>query len=157
MTEPKIVLWSDGNDSEFAISLIPENDSGSNPSFVIKTNDKVSYSKKIDESVCMDGYTYNWKHTLSQWVQFHFGNQTVVKIPDSIIEHEPVIVKKPEPKRISFRKSYFKLSKITIKPKQRTGISKGVLKCHYCNLKYCLEEERKQHEEFWHNDKSNKG
>ena len=27
------------------------------------------------------------------------------------------------------------------------------LKCHFCNLKYCLEEERKQHEEFWHGNK----
>ena len=27
------------------------------------------------------------------------------------------------------------------------------LKCHFCNLKYCLQEERKQHEEFWHSNK----
>jgi hypothetical protein len=110
--------------------------------------------KKIDESVCMDGYTYNWKHTLAQWVQFHFGNQIVLNIPDSAIEHQPV--KRVEPKRTKFRTSYIKptkQSKIINKPRQMAGLSRGVLKCHYCNLKYCLEEERKQHEEFWHIDK----
>lgn len=30
---------------------------------------------------------------------------------------------------------------------------KPTLKCHFCNLKYCLGEERKDHEEFWHRDK----
>jgi hypothetical protein len=156
MTEPRIELWSDESDSEFAISLTPLNGRGSSPTFVIKTNDKASYSKKIDESVFMDGYTYNWKHTLAQWVQFHFGNQFVVNIPDSTIEHEYVNVKRPEPKRTRFRPHYLKLakpSKIHTKPKPRSGISQGVLKCHYCNLKYCLEEERKQHEKFWHSNK----
>lgn len=154
MTEPRIELWSDESDTEFAISMTPESDSNPSHTYVIKTNDRASYSKKIDESVCMDGYTYNWKHTLAQWVQFHFGNQIVLNIPDSTIEHQPV--KRPEPKRTKFRTSYIKPtkpSKIINKPRQRMGISQGVLKCHYCNLKYCLEEERKQHEEFWHIDK----
>ena len=31
------------------------------------------------------------------------------------------------------------------------------LKCHFCNLKYCLDDERKQHEEFWHSDKLSPG
>ena len=39
--------------------------------------------------------------------------------------------------------------KVKNKPPPKPG-----LKCHFCNLKYCLEEERKQHEEFWHTIKS---
>jgi len=27
------------------------------------------------------------------------------------------------------------------------------LKCRFCNLKYSLEEEREQHEQFWHSKK----
>jgi len=162
MTEPRIELWSNNNDSEFAISLTTEQGPSSKPSFVIKTDEKSSYSKKIDESVCMDGYTYDWKHTLAQWVHFHFGNQVVVNIPSPIpiVEHQREPPKEPEPKRTGFRKSYFKpprlsktIAKSKSKSKPRTGISQGVLKCHYCNLKYCLEEEREQHEEFWHSDK----
>ena len=38
--------------------------------------------------------------------------------------------------------------KVKNKPPPKPG-----LKCHFCNLKYCLEEERKQHEEFWHSNK----
>ena len=39
-----------------------------------------------------------------------------------------------------------------IKVKNKSHTKPG-LKCHFCNLKYCLEEERKQHEEFWHSNK----
>jgi hypothetical protein len=38
--------------------------------------------------------------------------------------------------------------KVKNKPPPKPG-----LKCHFCNLKYCLEEERIQHEEFWHSNK----
>lgn len=104
----------------------------------------------------MDGYTYDWRHTLAQWVQFHFGNQPTVRIPDSAIAHESVSTPEPKLKRPGFRKSFFKLNRRRNKSAKqaRTGISQGELKCHYCNLKYCLEEERTEHEKFWHNDKN---
>ena len=41
---------------------------------------------------------------------------------------------------------------LVIKVKNKPSPKPG-LKCHFCNLKYCLEEERKQHEEFWHSNK----
>jgi uncharacterized ferredoxin-like protein len=41
---------------------------------------------------------------------------------------------------------------LVIKVKNKPSPKPG-LKCGYCNLKYCLEEERKQHEEFWHGNK----
>lgn len=37
--------------------------------------------------------------------------------------------------------------KMKTKPSPKPG-----LKCRFCNLKYCLEEERKQHEGFWHSN-----
>ena len=40
----------------------------------------------------------------------------------------------------------------TIKVKRKQPPKPG-LKCHFCNLKYCLEEERNEHEEFWHSNK----
>ena len=40
----------------------------------------------------------------------------------------------------------------TIKVKRKLPPKPG-LKCHFCNLKYCLEEERNEHEEFWHSNK----
>jgi len=67
MAEPRIQLWTDDSNSEFAIFL--------NSDYVIKTNQKIKYTKMIDESVCMQGYDYDWKHTLTQWVTFLFGNK----------------------------------------------------------------------------------
>jgi hypothetical protein len=40
----------------------------------------------------------------------------------------------------------------TIKVKNKPAPKPG-LKCRFCNLKYCLEEERNEHEEFWHSNK----
>lgn len=42
------------------------------------------------------------------------------------------------------------------RPIPRKHTPKPELKCHFCNLKYCIEEERKEHEEFWHSDKIKK-
>ena len=41
---------------------------------------------------------------------------------------------------------------LVIKVKNKSPPKPG-LKCHFCNLKYCLEEEREQHEEFWHSNR----
>ena len=37
--------------------------------------------------------------------------------------------------------------------KAREARQKAELKCHFCNLKYCIEEERTEHEKFWHSNK----
>jgi hypothetical protein len=46
MTEPRIELWSDESDTDFAISMTPKSDPNPSHTYVIKTNEKGSYSKK---------------------------------------------------------------------------------------------------------------
>lgn len=95
-------LWTDDANAEFAIFL--------NSKFVIKTNQNANYSKIIDESPCMQGYTYDWKHTLTHWVNFHYGNEVSVNISDDISDVSPVDIqdsliqtqKKPKVKAIRY-------------------------------------------------------
>ena len=75
MTEPSMQLWTDDTSNEFAIFL--------NSKYVIRTNQSANYTKVIDESPCIQGYTYDWKHTLSHWVNYHFGNQVTVNIANA--------------------------------------------------------------------------
>jgi hypothetical protein len=151
MTEPSMQLWTDHTNNEFAILL--------NSKYVIRTSQNANYTKMIDESPCMQGYTYDWKHTLSHWVNYHYGNQVVVNISDTSTVHnlEPgseVIQtsKKPNSKSTATRLhlTYFKPSRPKTESKTKLKLKPEVLKCHYCNLKYFLEEERKEHEKFWH-------
>jgi hypothetical protein len=155
MTEPSMQLWTDDTSNEFAIFL--------NSKYVIRTNQSANYTKVIDESPCMQGYTYDWKHTLSHWVNYHFGNQVTVNIANACTVDNsktefldvqtlkgPDTKLKAEAKVRRLHLTYFdhpknkSESKAKIKPKTET------LKCHYCNSKYFLDEERKEHEKFWH-------
>ena len=125
-----------------------------NSYYVIKTNQKTKFTKMIDESAFMQGYSYDRKYTLAQWVNYHFGNQVLVNIS------ETASILNPEPQQeqvLSNRKgiTYFLPRSKSTSPITESGLElkpKG-LKCHFCNLKYCLDDERKQHEEFWHSDK----
>lgn len=149
--ESRIQLWTDENDSEFAICLIPS--SASTPIFVIKTNEKVSYTKKIDESVCMQGYTYDWKHTLIHWVEHIYGNKIIMDVNPTIIESEKSAVKAKEKrtwKPVRYNISYGKRNSGRPAGMARSYLNKGSVKCRFCNLKYFLEEERNEHEQFWH-------
>jgi hypothetical protein len=76
MVESRIQLWTDETQAEFAILL-------KNSHYVIKTNEKTEFTKMIDESALMQGYNYDWKYTLAQWVNYHFGNQALVKISET--------------------------------------------------------------------------
>jgi hypothetical protein len=107
MTEPSMQLWADDTNNELAIFLSSK--------YVIRTNQSANYTKVIDESPCMEGYTYDWKHTLSHWVNYHFGNQVTVNFANASTVDNP--------------KSEFVDVQI---------------------LKYFLEEERRDHEKFWH-------
>ena len=50
---------------------------------MVRTSQDAIYTKMIDESPCMQGYTYDWKHTLTHWVNFHYGNQVQFNISDA--------------------------------------------------------------------------
>lgn len=152
MSEPRIQLWTDDTTTEFAIFL--------DSNIVIKTNQDVQYTKKIDESVCMQGYTYDWKHTLSQWVNFLFANQFQLAPEKLHISNSPVIaVESVQDKKITLRKiriprprNYSK-TKTKLNQASSQKVKPNLIKCNYCNLKYYIDEERTEHEKFWHADK----
>lgn len=147
MAEPSIQLWTDEAEGEFAILL-------KNSHYVIKTNEKTEFTKMIDESAFMQGYSYDWKYTLSQWVNYHFGNQVLVNIS------ETTSILTPEPQKQKITKNQKGMKYYLLRSKPTSPIIDSTLelkpkglKCHFCNLKYCLDDERKQHERFWHSDK----
>lgn len=115
----------------------------------------------IDESPCMQGYTYDWKHTLSHWVNYHFGNQVTVNIANASTVDNPKIefldvqsLKGPDSKLKAKAKvkrlhlTYLDHSRNKSESKAKIKPKTEVLKCHYCNLKYFLDEERKEHEKL---------
>jgi hypothetical protein len=148
MSEPPIQLWTDDSNSEFAIF--------SNSNYMIRTNANVNYTKLVDESVCMQGYNYDWKHTLSQWVNFHFGNQ--LNLPDNLdvsnfqrvssgVQEKRKTERVRIPRPHNLHRETERISKLERKSKPK------LLKCTFCNLKFCINEERDDHEKFWHNNK----
>jgi len=140
-------LWTDDTISEFAIIYSSR--------LVIRTKESVQFTKMIDESPYIEGYELNWGHTLSQWVVFYLANKYAKLLGSNHgkdefrLELDP---KYPEiDTEVDNRLSWSYQPKL--KPKIKTIRQKAILKCHFCNLKYCLEEERKDHEEFWHGEK----
>jgi hypothetical protein len=144
-------LWADDTLSEFAIIY----DSRT----VIRTKEQGQYTKMIDRSKFVEGYELNWGYTLSQWVVFYLANNYAKLLTGSNNNNNN-------------NRSEFKLEeKLTdqiVHSDMEAGLSwlsrgekarprnvqpKATLKCHFCNLKYCLEEERMDHEQFWHSEK----
>jgi hypothetical protein len=151
MAEPQIQLWTDDSSSEFAIFL--------NSNYVIRTNQEVNYTKMVDESVCLQGFNYDWKHTLSQWVSYIFGNQ--LSLPENVdisssqqvSKYGTKVESKLERIKIPAQRTLHKKSskRPILKPKQKSKAK--LLKCNFCNLRFCIIEERDEHEKFWHSDK----
>jgi len=150
MSEPRIQLWADDTSSQFAIFL--------NSKYVIRTDEKAKYSKLIDESVCLQGYDYDWKHTLSQWVMYLFGNKLTLPNKPQILNLQKDVVESDKSKKESkhfhiprphnLRKSSTNISKTQTKAKSKS--KPAVIRCNFCNLKFCIDEERDEHERFWH-------
>lgn len=141
-------LWTDDTISEFAIIYRSR--------VVIRTKENVQFTKKIDESPYTEGYEINWGHTLSQWVVFYLANKYAKILLGSNQGKSEFKLeldsKNPEiDSEVDNRLSWSYSPRV--KSKIKTIQQKPVLKCHFCNLKYCLEEERKDHEEFWHSEK----
>ena len=131
MSQERMELWSNDSLTEFAIKF--------NSIFEVTTSNDLETMTKIDECLYRSGYEFDWHYTLSQWVVYFLANQFTalldINIPD---DHCEVY-------------SLYNVS-LAIKVKNKPPPKPG-LKCHFCNLKYCLEEEREQHEEFWHSNK----
>jgi hypothetical protein len=141
-------LWADNTLSEFAIIY--------DSKFVIRTKEQGQYTKMIDKSEFVDGYELNWGYTLSQWVVFYLANNYAKILtgsnPDKsefrLGETLDQIAHSDIDSSLSWLSRGDKIRTRRVQPK-------ATLKCHFCNLKYCLEEERSDHEKFWHSAKIN--
>jgi hypothetical protein len=130
MAEGRMELWSNGILSDFAIKFDSQ--------MVVKRSDNADLINLIDESPYKDGYDNDWHYTLAQWVTFYLSNKKQLQTADKD-EYD------------TSPRGYESFESKAMNPRP-----KPILKCHFCNLKYCLEVERKDHEEFWHSDKLSK-
>ena len=143
MGDQSMELWSNDILTEFAIKF--------NSAIVVKTSDNPDLIlKMIDESPYKDGYDLDWHYTLSQWVIYYLANKYVVSLDSKIYKQKEFDIHNVEDNEVNIS-SYTRVND-TIKVKRKLPPKPG-LKCHFCNLKYCLEEERNEHEEFWHSNK----
>ena len=135
-------LWSNDRLTEFTIKL--------NSVTVVTTSNNQDMMTKIDKCPYRSGYEFDWHYTLSQWVVYFLANKfTALVDSKSSLQKEFNIRDKED---IKVEVSLYPPFKCAIKVKNKPPPKPG-LKCHFCNLKYCLEEERIQHEEFWHGNK----
>jgi hypothetical protein len=141
MSQEWMELWSNDRLTEFTIKL--------NSVTVVTTSNNPDAMTKIDECPYRSGYEFDWHYTLSQWVVYFLANKfTALLDSKNSLQKEFDIRDVDNEVDISLYPPVNRTIKVKNKPPPKPG-----LKCHFCNLKYCLEEERKQHEEFWHNNK----
>jgi hypothetical protein len=119
MAEGRMEIWSNGILSDFAIKFDSQ--------MVVKTSDNADFNL-IDESPSKDGYDNDWHYTLAQWVTFYLSNKKQLQTADKD-EYDTSL------------RGYESFESKAMNPRPKPS-----LKCHFCNLKYCLEVERKDHE-----------
>jgi hypothetical protein len=140
MTQERMELLSNDRLTEFSIKF--------NSVIVVTTSINPEEMIKIDECPYRSGYEFDWHYTLSQWVVYCLANKFNALLgPKTSIKKE-FNIRDYEDGDVSLYIPVNGAIKVKTQPPPKPG-----LKCHFCNLKYCLEEERKQHEEFWHGGK----
>ena len=107
--------------------------------------------KRLDERPYKTGYDFNWYYTLSQWVIYYLANKYVIALDSKISEAKEFQINSDKNNEVD--SSLYARVNDTIKVKNKPAPKPG-LKCHFCNLKYCLEVERNEHEEFWHSKRT---
>ena len=141
MNQECMELWSNDRLTEFTIKL--------NSITVITTSTNPGVLAKIDECPYRVGYEFDWHYTLSQWVVYFLANKfTALLDSKNTIQKEFNIRDVDNEAELGLYPPVNRSIKVKYKPPPKPD-----LKCHFCNLKYCLEEERIQHEEFWHSSK----
>ena len=135
-------LWSNDRLTEFTIKL--------NSVTVVTTSNNPDTMTKIDECPFKSGYEFDWHYTLSQWVIYFLANKFTVLLDSPTSLKKEFNIRDDEDSEVddSLYPPVNRANKVKNKRPPKPG-----LKCHFCNLKYCLEEERNQHEEFWHGNK----
>jgi hypothetical protein len=138
MSQERMELYSNDMLTEFAIKF--------NSIIVVTTSNNLGAMGKIDECPYRSGYEFDWHYTLSQWVVYYLANKFTLLLDSKTSIHKEFNIQDQEIDVSSYHPVNPTI-KVRSKPPPKPG-----LKCHYCNLKYCLEEERKHHEEFWHSN-----
>ncbi len=136
MTPEQIQLWTDSTQSNFAIFV--------DSNFVAKTNEKVTYVQKIDDTSYMSGYDRDWQYLLAQWIVYYFSDKYLKRLGTSSEFPKQVISQNEDAIRF--------VAKVSHEPKINSR-QKPTLNCHFCGLKYYIEADRLEHEVFWHRDK----
>lgn len=135
-------LWTNESRSEYKITF------GSGD--IISTDFGTAYTQLIDEMPFLDGYDHDWSYTLSQWVIHYLLNKYSAN--ERYVKKGFFKVSPEDDSELDSRVSMLISQQRAPRPRNKIMTKPG-LKCHYCNLKYCLEAERKEHEEFWHSNK----
>jgi len=136
-------LWSNDVLTEFTIKF-------NSVIAVTTSNNPDTIVKMIDECPYKPGYEFDWHYILSQWVVYYLANKFTALLDSKTSLQKEFNIRDDEDNEvgISLYHPVDRAIKVKNKPPPKPG-----LKCHFYNLKYCLEEERKQHEEFWHSNK----
>jgi hypothetical protein len=142
MSQERMELLSNDRLTEFTIKL--------NSVTVATTSNNPDTMTKIDECPYRSGYEFDWHYTLSQWVVYFLANKFTALVDSKSSLQKEFDIRDEEDIEVdvSLYSPVNRAFKVKNKPPPKPG-----LKCHFCNLKYCLEEERIQHEEFWHGNK----
>ena len=143
MSQGRMELWSNDRLTEFTIKF--------NSVIVVATSNNAEVTgKMIDECPYRPGYEFDWHYTLSQWVVYYLANKFTALLDSKNSLQKEFNIREDEDRKtdVSLYAPFNPAIRVKNKPPPKPG-----LKCHFCNLKYCLEEERKQHEEFWHSNK----
>lgn len=135
-------LWANESLSEFAIKFDSDT--------VVKTSGDANISRMIDNAHFKSGYDFDWHYTLSEWVVYYLTNKYLANNYTNETGSKSSKQKSNAGKLDNYLSTY--VDKLKLRVKRKTVPKRG-LKCHYCNLKYCLEEERTEHEGFWHGNK----
>jgi hypothetical protein len=142
MSQERMELLSNDRLTEFTIKLYSVT--------VVTTSNNPDTMTKIDECPYRSGYEFDWHYTLSQWVVYFLANKftALVDSKNSLQKEFDIRDEEDIEVDVSLYSPVNRAFKVKNKPPPKPG-----LKCHFCNLKYCLEEERIQHEQFWHGNK----
>lgn len=137
MNGKRIQLWGNDDLSEFAIILESK--------VLARTNVKAAYVKLVDELLSGNWYNCDWRYTLSRWIVFYLSQKYLSDFGSDKTTKQKINDEKY--KNYQNRKYEF-IRMSSTKKLQRTP--RPTIKCTFCNLKYHKDEQRKQHEEFWH-------
>ena len=131
-------LWSNDRLTEFIIKF--------NSIIVVTTSNNFEAMRKINEYLYRPGYEFDWHYTLSQWVVYYLANKFTALLDSKTSIQKEFNIRDDRDNEIdvSLYPPVNRAIKIKNKPPPKTRLP---------DLKYCMEEERKQHEEFWHSNK----